>query len=160
MAQAYVLRNDLVIEDAQNPVRVRSVYNDPTLPIEYGGPDCTAIWVDTKYIHQDRAAFRTLLTSNWREDYKSVLQQEASRRINLVFPEFKQRNYTAQYQSYITQYGADANVWPQDAKDFKGEYDRAWKYVNDVRTASNAWTAMPTDPTADNIWPPTITPIK
>lgn len=161
MAQAFVIRNDLLIEDAQNPVRVRASYgNGMALPIDFAGADCTLLSIVDNLIQEDRANYRSILVSTWRDDYKPVVNAEANRRINLVFPEYKQRNYTAHYQDNITSYGADATAWPQPEKDFKIEYDRGWQYISDVRSASNAWTAMPTDPTADGIWPPTITPIQ
>jgi hypothetical protein len=160
MSQAFIIRNDLLIEDAQNPVRVRAAYpNTANLPIDFAGADCTSVVVADNLVQNDSANYRNILISTWRDDYKPVVNAEAARRINLVFPEYKQRNYTAKYQDYITTYGADTTAWPQEALDFKVEYDRGWQYVSDVRTASNAWTAMPTDPTADSIWPPTITPI-
>lgn len=161
MAQAFVIRNDLLIEDAQNPVRVRAVYPiTANLPIDFAGSDCTSLVVADNLVLNDRDNFRTVLVATWRDDYKPVVNAEASRRINLAFPEYKQRNFTAKYQDYITTYGADPAAWPQDALDFKVEYDRGWQYVSDVRSASNAWSAMPTDPTADSIWPPAISPIQ
>jgi hypothetical protein len=160
MAQAFVIRNDLLIEDANNPVRVRAVYPvTANLPIEFAGVDCTSLILADNLILNDRDNYRSVLVATWRDDYKPVVNAEASRRINLVFPEYKQRNHTARVQDDITKYGADPAAWPQQEQDFKVESDRGWQYVADVRTASNAWTAMPTDPTADSIWPPTITPI-
>jgi hypothetical protein len=161
MAQAFVIRNDLLIEDANNPVRARAVYPvTANLPIEFAGLDCTSLIVADNLILNDRDNFRSVLVATWRDDYKPVVNAEAARRINLVFPEYKQRNFTAHYQDNITSYGADATVWPPAEQTFKTEYDRGWQYIGDVRAASNAWSAMPTDPTADAIWPPTITPIQ
>jgi hypothetical protein len=160
MAQAFVLRNDLLIEDVDNPVRVRAFYgNGMVLTIDSHGSECTLLFLADNLVHEDRINYRTILIATWRDDYKPVVNAEANRRINLVFPDYKQRNYTARYQDNITSYGADATAWPQPERDFKVEYDRGWKYVADVRGASNAWAAMPTDPTADEIWPPTISPI-
>ncbi len=158
--QVFVFRADLLSEDSANPVRVAASYgNAMVLPIDFHGPNCTLLTVADNLVFNEKDNFRTILLFHWRDDYKPVLNAEAGRRINLVFPEFKQRNYTAHYQDNITQYGADATVWPPEEITFKAEYDRGWKYIADVRTASNAWSAMPTDPTADSIWPPTITPI-
>lgn len=161
MAQAFVIRSDLSIEDAQNPVRVRASYgNGMVLTPDFAGTDCTLLFLADDLITEDRVNYRTILISTWRDDYKPVINWEANRRINLVFPEYKQRNYTAHYQDNITKYGADATSWPAQEQTFKAEYDRGWQYVSDVRAASNAWTAMPVDPTADPIWPPTISPIQ
>ena len=160
MAQAFVIRSTLLNESAQDPVLVRAYYgNGIVVSMDFAGPDCTLLVLADNLIKEDRDNFRTILVPNWRDDYKPVVNAEAARRINLVFPEYKQRNYTAHYQDNITKYGADATTWPANEQTFKAESDRGWKYVSDVRTASNAWTAMPVDPTADSIWPPTITPI-
>lgn len=160
MAQAFVIRNDLLIEDAQNPVRVRASYgNGMVLAVDLHGTECTLLRVADNLIVQDRDNFRSILIPTWRDDYKPVVNGEANRRIELVFPDYKQRNHTARVQDDITKYGADATTWPQQEKDFKVESDRGWQYVADVRAASNAWSAMPTDPTADAIWPPAISPI-
>lgn len=160
MAQTFVWRSDLAAEDQANPVRVAASYgNGVPVTIGFQGPQFTLLNVADNLIYEDRQNNRTILVAHWRDDFKPVLNSEASRRINLVFPEYKQRNYTAHYQDNITTFGSDPSTWPANEQSFKAEYDRGWKYVNDIRTASNAWTAMPTDPTADSIWPPTITPI-
>ena len=131
------------------------------IPITLHGPNCTILLLADNLVYTDREDFNQLkLTSNWRDDYKPVIGGEATRRINLAFPDYKQRNYTAHYQDNITTYGADTSSWPQQEQTFKAEYDRGWAYINDIRAASNAWTSMPIDPTADSIWPPTITPIQ
>lgn len=164
MAQVFVNHSDLAVEDASHPVPVIASYSNATVvAADLHGSQCSVMSIADNLIYKDRTTTRTflpVLTSNWRDDYTPVLNAEAARRINLVFPDFKQRNYTAHYQDNITQYGADATSWPQQELDFKAEYDRGWQYVTDIRTASNNWTAMPTDPTADAIWPPTITPIQ
>jgi hypothetical protein len=160
MAQAFVIRNDLLVEDAQNPVRVRASYgNAMVFAIDSHGPECTLLFLADNLIEQDRINYRTILVSTWRDDYKPVVNAEANRRINIAFPDYKQRNHTARVQDNITKYGPDPAMWPQDEQDFKIESDRGWQYVADVRAASNAWSAMPTDPTADAIWPPAITPV-
>jgi hypothetical protein len=160
MAQTFVYRADLAIEDAENPVRVAATYgNGMILTIGFMGPQFTLMLLADNLIFNDRDNQRTILVPHWRDDYVPVISYEATRRINLAFPDYKQRNYTAHYQDNITKYGADSTNWPPAELTFKGEYDRGWKYVNDVRSAANAWTAMPTDPTADQIWPPAITPI-
>jgi hypothetical protein len=160
MAQVYVPRSDLLSETANNPVRVLASYgNGMVLTVGTHGPTNTRLLLADNLVFSDLANSRVILTSHWRDDYKPVVNDEAARRINLVYPEYKQRNYTAKVQEYITLYGADATMWPQAAKDFKAEADRGWQYVEDVRTASNAMTAMPADPTADEHWPPAISPI-
>ena len=108
---------------------------------------------------EDRENYRTVLQSNWRDNWQPIVNAEANRRITDVFPSYKQTNYIAQFNAYQTQYGADTTTWPAEAQTFKAEYDRGWKYVSDVRAASNAMTGMPQDPTADEHWPPVITPI-
>lgn len=165
MSQIFVNRNDLVIEDGDHPVKVLASYpNDALVTIDMHGAAYTVLLVADSAINRNelnaRQPFPTL-TPTWRNDYKPVINAEAQRRIFDAFPDYKQRNYTAAVQQSITQYGADATVWPQPAKDTKTEGDRGWTYVNSVRTAANAWTGMPGgDPTADGIWPPIISPVK
>ena len=160
MAKAFVIRSDLLAEDASNPVRVFAAYpNSVMYPIDFHGAQCTLLTVADSLIANDKITFTNSLVPTWRDDYKPVVNAEASRRIELVFPDFKQRNHTARVQEDITRYGPDTAAWPQQEQDFKVESDRGWKYVADIRAASNAWTAMPVDPTADSIWPPSITPI-
>jgi len=165
MAQIFVNRNDLVIEDVDHPVKIIASYaNDAIVTVDMHGAAATVLSVADTVVNRNslnaRQPFPTL-TATWRNDYKPVINAEAQRRIYDVFADYKQRNYTAAVQGYITQYGADATVWPQPAKDVKTEGDRGWTYVTAVRTAANAWTAMPGgDPTADSIWPTVISPIK
>ena len=162
MAQVFVPRNDLSAEShPDNPVRVVASYANQTLvKMDMHGAQCTLLGVQDPMVMNDRENFRMILKPEWRNDYKTTINAEARRRIETVFPEFKQSNYTAKYQEYLTQYGSDTSLWPPETGEFKAEYDRGWQYVADVRSASNAWTAMPTDPTADEIWPPVISPIK
>lgn len=158
MSLVFVIRDGLLTESDTAPVTVFASYpNAMAAPIDFHGPDCTLLALADSLV---APGIPMTLKKEWRDDYTPVLQYEAARRINLVFPEYKQRNYTAHYQSNITSYGSDATAWPQPEQDFTAEYDRGWKYVSDVRAASNSWSAMPTDPTADAIWPPTITPIQ
>jgi hypothetical protein len=163
--QAFVVRDDLLHEAPDTPVHVIATYaNEQATLIEQHGTEYTVVTVpDDKIVRESPAPgmppMFMVLKSDWRESYVPVINAEASRRILLVFPEYRQRNSTAAVQDYITRYGADVTVWPQAAKDVKAESDRGWTYVHDVRTAANAWTAMPVDPTADSIWPPAITPI-
>jgi hypothetical protein len=161
--QAFVNRNDLVNEDEDHPVPIIASYgNGMVIAITAHGPDCTVLFIqdDLGLVRDDRTAMRQYLRSNWRDSYMPVINAEANRRINLAFPQYKQMNYNATYNGYQTQYGTDSTTWPPGApQDFLAEYNRGWKYVNDVRDASNAWTAMPVDPTADGIWPPVINPI-
>lgn len=175
--QVFVLRSDLLLDPATTKVRVMAAYPDtPAKPIDFNGSQCTVLIVNDNQVDWFRPdvaggsppppsgmgiapTITQVLVPNWRNEYRYVLNNEAFRRIQLVFPEFKQRNYTAKYQDNITQYGTDTSTWPSEQQTFKAEYDRGWKYVSDVRTASNAWTAMPADPTADSIWPTQISPI-
>jgi hypothetical protein len=160
MAQVFVVRADLLTETAEQFVAVVATYgNAMETTIDMHGPACTLLLLGDDLITIQQPFMTTVLKTAWRTDYKPVINFEAARRINLAFPEYKQRNYTAQYQEYITTYGADTAAWPTEALTFKAEYDRGWQYVNDVRSASNAWTQMPVDPTDNSIWPVAISPI-
>jgi hypothetical protein len=159
MAQAFVIRNDLQIEDQTHPVRVVAAYrNDTVVDWSWHGSQCTVLTLaDDKIKSPAEGEMVSTLISTWRDDYKTVINGEANRRITIAFPIYKQNNYNATYNQNQSQHGTDTATWPDQA--FVAEYNRGWKYVGDVRTASNAFTAMPVDPTDDSIWPPAITPI-
>lgn len=159
--QVFVVRSELATESVSQPVHVIAEYsNDVIIDIAAHGSVGTRLLLADGFTVFDATSGIKTLKDGWRTDYKPVLNGEASRRIALVFPDYKQRNYTAHYQDNITQYGVDTTTWPQVEKDFKNEYDRGWAYVNDVRAAANSFNSMPPDPTADGNWPPTITPIQ
>lgn len=102
------------------------------------------------------AAAAYTVKPNWRVDFKSpVIAGEANRRVLAVFPEYSQRNASAEMNNYITQYGADATTWPAAAKSRKAEMDRCWTYVNAVRNTANSMgqSNLPTDPSGDGNWP-------
>ncbi len=162
MAQAFVVRNDLHVENADNPVRVVATYrNDTLVDLSWHGDQCTVLGgIADNLIYNDRDNQRTILTARWRDDYVPVVNAEAFRRINAVFPQYKQMNYTARHTADVTAYGPDITKWPQGEQDFKAEYDRGWAYVAAVRTVSNSFTAMPADPTDDSLWPTPISPVK
>lgn len=162
--KAFVLRDDLLNESDTRPVRVVASYpNEQPLTLDQHGTQFTLLTV------RDDAIVRTsavegpiiimVLKAGWRDDYLTTVNAEAERRISDVFPDYKQRNATAQVQDFITQYGTATTSWPAAAQNFKVEADRGWTYVHDVRAAANSWTAMPVDPTADEIWPPIISPV-
>lgn len=163
MAQVFVIRSDLQTEDQDNPVRVIATYrNDTVVDITWHGDQATVLsGIADKYVFNDRDNQRIVLASNWRDDYQPVVNGEAYRRINAVFPQYKQMNYTAQYNLYQAQYGTDTTQWPAgNPQDFLTEYNRGWQYISDVRTVSNSFTAMPVDPTDNSLWPTPITPIQ
>lgn len=161
MAQIFVPRNDLLGENAENPVRIFAAYPEtPAKAIETHGSAYTVLMVAEAYILNERDNMRQILTATWRDNYLPVINAEAFRRIQLVFPQYKQMNYNALYNDYQSQYGTDTTAWPPDTQEFLAEYHRGWQYVADVRSVANSVAAMPADPTADELWPPVITPIK
>jgi len=161
MPQVFVKRAQLLNETPTDPVVVLASYrNDTVVDPLWHGPDATVMSVPDTSLFNDRDHYQTILASNWRDDYVPVVNAESARRITKAFPDYKQSNYNAQYNNYQSQYGVDTTQWPVGMpQDFLAEYLRGWKYVNDVRAASNNMTGMPQDPTADEHWPPAITPI-
>lgn len=160
--QAFVRRADLIAETATTRVPVVASYgNGMTIALDAHGPQCTLLFLqdDLNLVEDDEFRIMQRLVTAWRDMPKPVVNAEANRRIVLAFPDFKQRNYTARYQDNQTKYGTDPAQWPQEEKNFKVEYDRGWLYVHDVRAVANAMTALPADPTANEHWPPQITPI-
>lgn len=161
MAQIFVPRNDLLVEDAQNPVRIFAAYSEtPAQIITLHGSQYTVLIVGDNYVVNDVENARQILDASWRNNYLPVINAEAARRINLAFPQFKQMNYNAMYNSYQSQYGTDTTMWPTEAQTFLAEYQRGWQFVSDVRSVANSISVMPADPTADEHWPPQISPIQ
>jgi hypothetical protein len=163
----FVLRTELNAEDADHPVRVIANYSeDQRADIHLHGEACTRLTLP------DTALARTtppivgmppvgfVLATDWRMDYMPIINGEAGRRIDLVFPDYKQRNATAAVQDWITTYGTNVAIWPAQAQAFKTESDRGWTYVQDIRDVANAFTSLPTDPTNDSLWPPDIPPVS
>lgn len=169
--QVFVKRADLTAATPPDPVPVLAVYNDdPTIPYSaHGDPaDVTALYLPASAILRTTLSLpggvnlpQNGLKSDWRSNADQIINSEAARRINDVFPEYKQRNSTATYQQAITAYGTDPSVWPPEAKTFKTEYDRGWTYINAVRERSATLIpSMPPDPTADTYWPTRIDPVS
>jgi len=161
--QAFIKRADLLADDGSAMVPILALYgNGMVMAIDAHGSMATLIFLqdDLGLVFHDRDKSMDFLITSWRDNYKPVINWESNRRIVKAFPEYKQRNYTARYQDNITKYGTDPSQWPQAEKDWTVEYDRGWQYVSDVRSTSNAFTALPADPTADEHWPPAITPVQ
>lgn len=169
--QVFVKRADLTTTPAPDPLLVVASYLADSPPVPYtahGDPaDVTVIYVPTTAVLQDRLILpgniivpRTILDPDWRSNVERIINSEANRRIEEVFPDYKQRNSTATYQQCLTAYGNDPNIWPIEAKDFKNEYDRGWAYINAVRERTTALiTSLPPDPSADAHWPTRIDPV-
>jgi hypothetical protein len=103
-----------------------------------------------------------LLVSTWRADnMPMIVNGEANRRIQLVFPDFMQRNANADINRSLTLYGPDSSTWPSDAQDRKAQNDLGWAYVGNVRQTSDALASnlTMTDPTNDTHWPVAPPPI-
>lgn len=107
-------------------------------------------------VHQERGP--PTLASSWRTDNSGNLANaEAARRINLVFPDYAQRNASADLTDSIIKYGPDPATWPSDARDRKQLADQGWSYINSVRQQSNALgQTVQSDITSDTHWPTII----
>src|SRR5262245_19576791 len=100
------------------------------------------------------------LAANWRSNAATIVNAEAYRRIQLVFPGYSQSNANQDQLNSMRKYGHDTSSWPQDAKDRYTAADTGWNYVSAVREASDALAAgMPLDPTDDSHWPTPIPPV-
>jgi len=182
--QVFVHRADLTAASPPDPIVVIAAYNDEP-PIPYSAHDLThsapstvtALYLPTEMVLRTNVTLpgaptfpgapapitvpQTVLASTWRDDAEKIINGEANRRIIEVFPDYKQRNSTAQMQMAVNAYGSDSTIWPPEAKTFKNEYDRGWTYVAAVRERTPLLIAdLPPDPTADGYWPTRITPVS
>jgi hypothetical protein len=167
--QIFVNRADLTAP--ADKVLVLAIYNDdPTMPYTaHGDPTVvTVLYLPNEAIVREVTELpggikipSTYLAADWRLNAEQIVNEEAGRRIEDVFPDYKQQNSTAGYQQCLTAYGNDPSVWPPEAKTFKDEYDRGWAYINAVRERTPVLIAtLPPDPTADSHWPTRIDPVS
>jgi hypothetical protein len=166
--QVFVNRADLTAIPNPDPFPVVATYADsPWVPINAHGDVATVITLPGTVVQtiketlaENLVISKRVLNSTWRDNAEGIVNNEAGRRIEDVFPDYKQRNSTATYQQCVTAYGSNTSVWPIEAKTFKDEYDRGWSYVNAVRERTPPLIAsMPPDPTANNYWPTRIDPV-
>ena len=170
----FVRRSDLAAPN-QDAVPIVGYYNDETeVPADAHGADVTMFSVpDWAIVNNYPSEYNMVppgsrpigptLPKNWRETYRaSIVGEEAARRILEVFPEYSQRNSVSELNGYILQFGTNVTEWPNRARNRKAEIDRCWNYVNAVRTRHGALanTTLPSDPTADSVWPSRIAPYQ
>lgn len=158
--QVYVTKTDLSAGDDAH-VRVQGWYPDAmALSSTFHGSSAVPITLPmSSAIVVDNATHQRYLSANWRDNAKGIVNGEAARRINDVFPDYQQRNSTSEMNGYITQYGTDSTQWPAAQQARKAENDRMWTYVEDIRQTSNALVlSMPADPTDDSHWPTRVPP--
>lgn len=93
-----------------------------------------------------------------RADLVAPIKAEANRRIEVVMPEYTQRNVLAQGILAVTTYGADPAAWPPELQAVNTDAQAKWAQIVAIRTASNeieAMTPIPADYTNDQYWPET-----
>lgn len=154
--QVFVRKTDLAGTD---PVRVIAYYPAaPVLDRNLHGADCTVMLLDATSL--DMTANPYLLRVDWRQDMALIVNAESERRLAEVFPDYMQRNASADIGRSTLMYGTDTPSWPQDALDRKAENDRGWQYVSAVRQSSDALSIdlAIIDPTADEHWPTVPSP--
>lgn len=161
MAQVYVQKSMLGLPD---PILVLAHYIDPPpyQPRDLHGANGTVLILPLSMLaNMTDPTNATVLDSHWRDQMASMVNGEATRRIEEAFPDYMQRNSNADINASTMAYGADPSVWPQDAQDRRMEGDRGWAYVGAVRQTADALETQLTltDPTADSNWPTKITPI-
>lgn len=163
MQQAFVSRNDLN-RTGDDPIPVVAFYEASVdISSDAHGEGMTVITVPSDAIESGTPGIGPVLAPGWRDKYRAeVAGGEASRRILEVFPDHSQRNSSAEYSNYITLHGADTSRWPQAAQLRRAEIERAWTYVNAVRTANAklVTSTLPRDPTANGHWPARIAPYR
>src|SRR4029453_16900036 len=94
---------------------------------------------------------------DWRERLSAtVMQAEADRRINEVFPPSEQLAAMHEALDLALKHGTDVSQWPADARDRKAEIDSNWNYVREVNARAQQYRTVPFDPTADKNWPTRI----
>ena len=155
--QVFVRRSDLTLDS----VPVIGTYDDSVRidPAQHGGDMVVLSLPPNAVISPTAEISMPMLVTGWREANKQqIISAQATKLIDDVFPEYSQRNSTAELTGYIATYGADSNKWPDAARKRKAEIDRCWSYVNAVRNKSTAMmrASLPVDPTANSNWPTRI----
>lgn len=152
--RVFVRRSDLKMT-ADEVVAVAYYFEDSVaIPPEIHRPELVMLSVSAATIQQTQTT--PVLARGWREANRELLaNSEAERRILEVFPDYAQRNSSAELMGLIAAHGANSGTWPAGAQRRKTEIDRAWAYVDAVRRASNGMLAgaLPADPTATSHWP-------
>jgi hypothetical protein len=158
--QVFVNRSDLTLS-VNEIVRVLGYYDDGVeVAATAHGPQAALLSLSKAAI--DNTRHGTVLTSGWREANRElIVYSEAERRILAAFPDYSQRNASAELMGYLAVHGAAA-AWPAAAQRRKAEIDRAWAYVEAVRRAARGILAraLPANPVADSHWPARISPYQ
>lgn len=168
--QVYVNKSALAGTD---PIPVLGAYQDlPVLQMDLHGTGTTKLHLPTSAIvpgkpmpidpmSTDTPTMPTLKASFRSDNMSDMVNYEAVRRIDLVFPDYMQRNANGDINTSTMKYGADSSQWPQDAQDRKALNDTGWTYIGNVRQASDSLETQVTlvDPTDDSHWPSAPPPI-
>jgi hypothetical protein len=86
----------------------------------------------------------------------SEVKAEAGRRIESVFPDYKQRNAMALALQGIRDHGTDPSVWPEPMKSMHKRDNALWEWTKAVRARSDDIEKMkpiPQDFRDDTFWP-------
>jgi hypothetical protein len=76
----------------------------------------------------------------------AAVKAEAGRRILVIMPEWKQRNFLALGQEMITDHGPDRTQWPQDMQTLYTAVRAEWEQIKAIRARSDQLEAtIPTD---------------
>lgn len=86
----------------------------------------------------------------------SAVKAEAARRIELILPDYKQRNVLAFGLETMMTYGFDPAGWPAPLQAVNAEMQAKWTAIKAIRVRSDEIEAMnpiPEDFRADSFWP-------
>lgn len=157
--KVYVRNSDL---GSAQPTIVASYSSDANLSPDLHGDNMRVLDVPDNMVEGAGAGLPMRLNENWRTaGGPTLVNQEAMRRIEEVFPDYSQRNALAAVTNFMLQYGYDIAQWPADAQAERAKLETGWMFVRQVRERANAMvndqTANVTD---DNQWPTKIDKIE
>lgn len=86
----------------------------------------------------------------------TMVKAEAARRIDVIMPDYQQRNALAMGLEATQLHGADPANWPADLQALNSAIQSKWATIKAIRAASNVVEAMepiPDDFCSDSYWP-------
>jgi hypothetical protein len=101
------------------------------------------------------------LSKDWYSDYSTVVNAEATMRINVAFPATMQSSAALLRQNLFMTDGMDPTAWPPDDQNKNNEIQRGTDYITAVNAAATTIIAnAPANPCDPALWPTPIDPIQ